>query len=580
MNDRTPALGKLYLVPAPLDFGCATQSPITDVLPELTLRTAARLQHWVCENAKSTRAYLKRVGEHVPLSLPLQQQNLQLPEYFQGRFDFSAIGVGKYRLFIIVICALLTVGLQLILSKTRFGSRLRAAVDDPRVASGLGLNVNRIFMLTFAVGSGLAGLGGALQTPRLAASPHMDIAIITEAFVVTVVGGMGSLPGAFVAALLIAELKALCIWIGLVEVGGVALSFSKLTLVVEFVVMAVVLVWRPWGLMGKPQAPARAAGDTEAPLKAAGPAARTAWLALLAALVLLPMAAGAWPYATVLAADVLVAALFAASLHFLMGPAGLHSFGHAAYFGLGAYAAALLVRAAGLPMEAALLLAPLVAALGALVYGWFCVRLSGVSLTMLTLAFAQMLFFVAVGLKQYGGDEGLSIAKLSSFGALTGSKTALYLSVLAALAVALLLLRRVVASRFGLVLRATMINERRVNAVGTPPLGYRLVGYVVSALLCALAGFFLANLTSFASPAYMAWTVSGELIVMVLLGGMGTLMGPVVGALVFLLLEEGLKGLTDHWLAIMGPVIVLIVLFLKNGLWGILSDAPAARGGR
>ncbi len=180
---------------------------------------------------------------------------------------------------------------------------------------------------------------------------------------VVVVGGMGSLPGAFVAALLIAELKALCIWIGLVEVGGVALSFSKLTLVVEFVVMAVVLVWRPWGLMGKPQATARVAGDAETPLKAAGPAARTAWLALLAALVLLPMAAGAWPYATVLAADVLVAALLPPAC-ISMGPAGLHSFGHAALLWPGAYAAALLVRAAGLPMEAALVLAPLVAALG------------------------------------------------------------------------------------------------------------------------------------------------------------------------------------------------------------------------
>jgi len=150
---------------------------------------------------------------------------------------------------------------------------------------------------------------------------------------------------------------------------------------------------------------------------------------------------------------------------------------------------------------------------------------------------------------------------------------------LGALGVALLLMHRVVAARFGLVLRATMINERRVRAVGTQPLGYRLMAYVLSALLCALAGYFLANLTSFASPAYMAWTVSGELIVMVLLGGMGTVVGPVVGALVFLLLEEGLKGLTDHWLVILGPIIVLIVLFLKNGLWGILSDAPAARGG-
>jgi len=276
----------------------------------------------------------------------------------------------------------------------------------------------------------------------------------------------------------------------------------------------------------------------------------------------------------------MILGIFAMSLDLLQGVTGLVSLGHAAYFGLAGYVLAFVTpQGEAVSLWWTLPAAVLASGLAALVIGFFVVRTRGIYFIMVTLAFAQMLFFVTVGLKQYGGDEGLSIARLSSFGALTGSKTALYLSVLAALAVALLLLRRVVASRFGLVLRATMINERRVNAVGTPPLGYRLVGYVVSALLCALAGFFLANLTSFASPAYMAWTVSGELIVMVLLGGMGTLMGPVVGALVFLLLEEGLKGLTDHWLVILGPIIVLIVLFLKNGLWGILSHAPAARGG-
>jgi len=310
---------------------------------------------------------------------------------------------------------------------------------------------------------------------------------------------------------------------------------------------------------------------------------RLALTALLAAFfVLVPVYAvqAGDSYVLILIGRILVFALAAVGLNLALGYGGMVSFGHAMYMGLGAYVVAVASHHGLDNGVAHLLLVLVLTVLLAVPVGLIALRTQGIAFIMITLAFAQMLFFVTVGLKQYGGDEWLSIAKLSSFGALTGSKTALYVSLLAALAVALLLLRRVVASRFGLVLRATMINEKRVRAVGTPPLGYRLVGYVASALLCALAGFFLANLTAFASPAYMAWTVSGELIVMVLLGGMGTLVGPVVGALVFLLLEEGLKGLTDHWLVIMGPIIVLIVLFLKNGLWGILSDTHAPRGGQ
>jgi branched-chain amino acid transport system permease protein len=277
-------------------------------------------------------------------------------------------------------------------------------------------------------------------------------------------------------------------------------------------------------------------------------------------------------YALILFGRVLVFALAAVGLNFALGYGGMVSLGHAMYMGVGAYSVAILSRygvsngflhLAVLAIATAVIAAPV---------GLVALRTQGIAFIMITLAFAQMLFFVMVGLKQYGGDEGMSIEQLSGFGSLTANKTALYLSMMVALGLALALFQRVIASRFGLVLRASRINERRVRAVGTPPLGYRLVGYVVSAELCAIAGYFLANLTAFASPAYMAWTVSGELIVMVLLGGTGTLIGPVIGAAVFLLLEEGLKAMTEHWMVIMGPIIVLIVLFLKDGLWGIVSD--------
>jgi branched-chain amino acid transport system permease protein len=305
----------------------------------------------------------------------------------------------------------------------------------------------------------------------------------------------------------------------------------------------------------------------------------TVVLAILFLLVPVYSAQTGDAYALTLFGRVLVFAMAAVGLNFALGYGGMVSLGHAMYIGLGAYTMAILSRHGVESGLVHLLAVGAVTALVAIPVGFISLRTQGIAFIMITLAFAQMLFFVFVGLKQYGGDEGMTVAQLSGFGVLTANKTALYLSMMAALSLSLVVFRRVIQSRFGLVLRATRFNEGRVRAVGTAPLGYRLVGYVLSAELCALAGYFLANLTAFASPAYMAWTVSGELIVMVLLGGAGTLVGPVIGAAVFMLLEEGLKAVTEHWMIIMGPVIILIVLFLKDGLWGLLSDSPYNKGG-
>eukprot|EP01034_Spumella_vulgaris_P025529 gene25529-31999_t len=260
-----------------------------------------------------------------------------------------------YDLFLIVAGPVVLALLWLLLTRTRFGTLVRAATQDREMVSALGVNQAWLFTTVFALGALLAGLGGALQLPREPANLEMDLNIIGAAFVVVVVGGMGSIPGAYLAALLIAEVKAVCIWLGVVDVFGVSVSFSKLTLVVDFLVMAVVLVWRPWGLLGRPQAPSRYVGMREEPLRPASKAYLVAASIFGLLMVAMPLLTASSPYTTVLLIDLLIAALFAASLHFIMGPAGMHSFGHAAYFGLGAYGAALLVRALGLPMEVALL---------------------------------------------------------------------------------------------------------------------------------------------------------------------------------------------------------------------------------
>jgi branched-chain amino acid transport system permease protein len=277
-------------------------------------------------------------------------------------------------------------------------------------------------------------------------------------------------------------------------------------------------------------------------------------------------------YPLTLFGRILVFALAALGLNLALGFGGMVSLGHAMYIGFGAYAVGI---GSALGMESGvlqLLLALLVTAIIAAPLGWIALRTQGIAFIMITLAFAQLFYYVFISLRMFGGDDGMTIQKLSAWGPLTGNKVAIYLSLVAALVVAVWGVSRTVQSRFGLVLRATMVSERRVNAVGTPSLPYRLVAYVISAELCAVAGYFLANLTSFVSPAYMAWTLSGELIVMALLGGSATVFGPVVGAAALLLLEEGLKAFTERWALILGPIIVLIVVFLRQGLWGLLSD--------
>ena len=288
-------------------------------------------------------------------------------------------------------------------------------------------------------------------------------------------------------------------------------------------------------------------------------------------------------YPLTLFGRILVFALAALGLNLALGFGGMVSLGHAMYIGFGAYAVGI---GAALGMESGvlqLMVALLITALIAAPLGWIALRTQGIAFIMITLAFAQLFYYVFISLRMFGGDDGMTIQKLSHWGPLTGNKVAIYLSLVAALVLAIWGISRTVHSRFGLVLRATMVSERRVNAVGTPSLPYRLAAYVISAELCAVAGYFLANLTSFVSPAYMAWTLSGELLVMALLGGSATVFGPVVGALALLMLEEGLKAFTDRWALILGPIIVLIVVFLRQGIWGLLSDPsekpPGGSGG-
>ena len=483
----------------------------------------------------------------------------------RGSVDILGRPFPEYDLALVAIGPAVLGLLWLLLNRTRWGKLVRAATQDREMVGALGVNQKWLFTGVFALGSALAGLGGALQIPREPAQLFLDLTTISDAFVVVVVGGMGSIPGAALAALIIGEIKAFCIGIGQVELVGVSVSLSKLTLVVEFIVMAIVLVVRPWGLLGTPQGTLRAAAEAqEPPLESAGRSMQWASLALLAALVAVPFAAKA--YTVVLLIDILVFALFAASLHFIMGPAGMASFGHAAYFGLGAYGAALLLKKAGLPMEAALFGGPLAAALGAVVFGWFCVRLSGVYLAMLTLAFSQIAWSIVFQWDQFtGGSNGIVGVWPAAW---LASHTAYYFLALALCGSGVWLLRRIVFSPYGYALRAGRDSPLRCDAIGIDLQRLQWIAFVLAGAVAGLAGAVYAFSKGSISPETMGISRSVDGLVMVLLGGVQTLSGPVVGAAVFTWLQDVVARNTDYWRALLGATIIVLVLAFPQGIVG------------
>ncbi len=481
----------------------------------------------------------------------------------RGSVEILGRNFPSYDLFLIVIGPLVLLLLHLMLAKTRFGRLIRAATQDREMVGALGVNQAMLFTVVFVLGAFLAGFGGALQVTREPANLGLDLVVISDAFVVVVVGGMGSITGAFLAAVIIAEVKALCIGLGLVHFGAFAVNFSKLTLVAEFLVMAIVLIARPYGLLGRPQAAVRNPAEIDDPI-------RPATLPLL-----LSFAYKTSPYALVLGVDVLIAILFATSLHFIMGPGGMHSFGHAAYFGLGAYGAALMVKFLAAPTLVALIVAPLVALMGALLFGWFAVRLSGVYLAMLTLAFAQIVWSILFQWEDVtGGSNGiLGIWPQAPF----DSRPAFYLLTLAIAVAGVLILRRFLFAPFGYAMRAGRDSALRAEAIGINVKRVQWIGFAIAGTFAGIAGGSFAFAKGTISPD-VAWVSrSIDAMVMVLLGGIQTLTGPIVGAAVFTVLQDNVMRQTAFWRGLLGAVILMLVLVFPGGIVGALSKRVAAR---
>jgi branched-chain amino acid transport system permease protein len=460
-----------------------------------------------------------------------------------------------YELFLIVLGPVVLGLLWLLMTRTRFGVLVRAATQDREMVGALGVNQAALFTGTLFLGASLAGLGGALQTPKTAANLGMDLAVLTDVFVVTVVGGMGSLAGAFIAALLIGQLQAFGI-----------LIFPKITLVLVFLLMAVVLIVKPWGLLGRPEG---AHGRVVLPegfmgLQPVGRIGR--WLigAALVGIVALPLVGDR--YLIKVGIEVLAFALAAFSLAFLIGNGGIVSFGHAAYFGIGAYAAGLLVKSVGLPMEPALLLAPLIAGAAAALYGLFIVRLSGIYLAMLTLAFAQITYAVAFQwVEVTGGDNGVVGVWPSAWAA---SRTVYYAVVAVFSSLTIAALWWLLYTPFGYTLRAARDAPTRADAIGIDVRQIRWLAFVVAGTAAGLAGALYAFSKGSIDPTLLAIPTSVDFLVMGLVGGIQSVAGSLVGAAVFHSLKDTLLPLTDYWRFCLGLSIIVIVLALPRGLVG------------
>ena len=469
--------------------------------------------------------------------------------------------VPEYDFALIVVGPLVLGGLWLLFHRTRWGTLVRAATQDRDMASALGVNQAWLFTSVFFLGAFLAGLGGAMQVPRESISLLMDLNIIADVFVVVVVGGMGSIVGAFLAAVLIGELNAFGI-----------LIFPEITLVLMFLVMAVVLVVRPWGLLGKPEIAGTGGGEPEPPLALPGMRLRIAMAGLVAALALLPLAAG--EFTLVLAMEIFILSLFAASLHFIMGNGGMASFGHAAYFGLGAYGAAIAVVHAGSSMELALFLAPLAAGLGALVFGWFCVRLSGVYLAMLSLAFAQIAWSVVFQWYDVtGGDDGMLGVWPAAW---ASERIVFYYLVLVLCAGGVLALRRMSFSPFGYALRAGRDSPLRADAIGIDLRRQKWFAFAIAGVFAGLAGGLYVFSKGSVFPDELSIPRSIDVLMMVLLGGVQTLSGPLVGAATFVGLEDQISRL-EYWRAIMGAIIIGICVLAPKGIVGSVRELAASR---
>jgi branched-chain amino acid transport system permease protein len=491
---------------------------------------------------------------------------LPVPEALQGTVQIGLGVFSAYRLFLIGFGFAIALLLWLLLERSRIGAMVRAGVDNAAMAAGLGANIPALFTGIFGFGVALAALGGIAAAPVLGLYPGMDTEILIPAFIVIVIGGMGSLRGAFVGSLLI----------GIADTFGKA-YFQSIALFLIYLAMTAVLLIRPQGLFGIKYSDVSVAPAVTTRSRPTTMQRRTGELVALLALLVLPFLMTDYPRALV--SEIFIFAIFAMSLDLLLGFTGLMSLGHAAFFGLGAYAVAVLGAQFGINAWVGVAAGVAVAGCGAALIGFFCVRTGGIPFLMLTLAFSQLVYSAALRWRDVtGGSDGLAIAdKPSFFGYDLSNSLVMYFMALSFFVLAYWGLRRLLNAPLGHAFVGIRENEQRMMAIGYPTRAYKLLSFTIAGAIAGLAGGLYAIFNGFISADAVYWTASGDILIMTMLGGAGTLIGPAVGTAIFLLLKNVVSSYSEHWLSIIGITFICCVMFFPGGVWGTLRKVQWRR---
>lgn len=486
-------------------------------------------------------------------------QPYAIPTELTGGHNLGFMFMPNYRAWVLFASLTVCLGTWYVVERTRLGAYLRAATENPMLVQAFGIRVPRMIMLTYGAGVALAALAGVLAAPVYQVSPSMGSDLLIVVFAVVVIGGMGSIMGSIVTGFLV----------GLIE-GLTKAFYPELSSTVVFVVMAVVLMLRPAGLFGtKLESPG---GHQEAAAtRSSSPRVQMLLLLALAATVIVaPLAV--YPGFMMKA---MIFALFACAFNLIAGYGRLVSFGHAMFLGSAGYVCGHAAKVWGLTPELAILTGTATAALLGFASGWLAIRRSGIYFAMVTLAFAQMIYFVALQAPFTGGENGLqAIPRGKLFGLIDlASPVNLYIFVTVIFLGGFVLIMRLVDSPFGRVLRAISNHEVRAQSLGFEIDRYKCVAFTLSAALAGLAGSTKAIVSQIASLTDAHWSMSGEVLLMTFLGGVGTLTGPVIGAFVVVAMQNYLAGL-GQWVAVIhGLIFAICVLAFRRGIVGEVAES-------
>lgn len=504
-----------------------------------------------------------------------ESSSITRPDIITGSLEVLGFTFSRYALFIIFFGGAVALAVWAMLKFTRYGLIIRAGAQDRQMVQNLGINIDRYYSLVFGLGAALAAIAGIIIAGRSEVSPSLGFEFIIEAFVIVVLGGLGSFPGAVVGGL----------GVGILQESILRPFVPQLEGMVIFVLMIGVLVFRPQGLFGselEKENGSLIAGSTGGLLP--DQVRFKLGAVMVVFLALLPIGGGFLfsEFWVEFGVRLLIWGLFALALDFVMGYTGLVSLGHALFWGLGAYVSAIvLVNFTGSALVAAAA-ALVVGAAVAWGVGYLSIRVHGVYFALITLAFAELYFNLVRRLDITGGSEGLfgfnayygiagtginldQIAIFVGPVTLTGASLFYYIA-LAALIASFLITRRMLQSPFGAVLKSIRENEERVRFLGYNPTVYKRRAFVVSGVFATLAGALFSLNTGFVSPGAAAWERSADVVVMVILGGLGTLFGPIIGAFAFFGLEELIQHYTGRWRLVLGLIFVFFVIFLPKGI--------------